>query len=473
MDVTISKKDILWGYVAQFFNLGAGFITLPIVLNRLSTEEIALNYLFITVGTMVALLDFGFAPQFGRNITYVFSGANELKKEGLSDNVGDEINYHLLYCLIKVAKKVYKYMSIIALMLLLTFGTIYVYKITKGFTVVDNILLIWIIFCISIFFGMYFNYLSSLLSGRGLQMEQKKAMMGSRITSILLTYVLLLNGMGLIGVCFSNLISPFVSRWLSLKYFYDDDLKTKLANESASDSEIKELSSVVWYNAKKLGINFVGGYCITQFGIFISGVYLTLSEVSSYGLMLQLVSILSAVSTTYLVTMFPQITSLRVKGDKFLLIKKLSSSFFIYYVLFGTGALLLVLLGPLVLRLIGSNAELPSNTILLIFLFSTLLENNHSQCGTYIASGNNIPFIKSALGSGSLICTGDLLILHFTNLGVLGVVLVQTIVQLGYNNWYWPKWVLNELELSMLDFLKIGFSESRLLLKGFIRSVKL
>ena len=120
MDINISKSDVVWSYIAQFFRIGTGVLTLPLILHMLSTEEIAMNYLMMTIGTMVAMIDFGFAPQFGRNITYVFSGAQQLEKEGLNTDVGNSINYHLLQCLIEVAKKVYGCMSIIVLILLLT-----------------------------------------------------------------------------------------------------------------------------------------------------------------------------------------------------------------------------------------------------------------------------------------------------------------------------------------------------------------
>jgi len=83
MSINLSKKDVVWGYFAQFFSLATGLITLPLILNMLSTEEIAMNYLMITIGSLVSLFDFGFAPQFGRNITYIFSGAQELKKKEL------------------------------------------------------------------------------------------------------------------------------------------------------------------------------------------------------------------------------------------------------------------------------------------------------------------------------------------------------------------------------------------------------
>ena len=76
-EISVTKKDIIWGYLAQFFLVASGLITLPLVLNILSAEEIGMNYLMLTIGSLVSLLDFGFAPQFGRNITYIFSGAQK------------------------------------------------------------------------------------------------------------------------------------------------------------------------------------------------------------------------------------------------------------------------------------------------------------------------------------------------------------------------------------------------------------
>ena len=111
MLVNVSRKDVFWGYFAQFFSIGSGIITLPLVLHMLSEEEIGMNYLMLTLGSLVALFDFGFSPQFGRNVTYIFSGAQELKEEGISVS-SSEINYRLLATMIHTAKYVY-YLSLI------------------------------------------------------------------------------------------------------------------------------------------------------------------------------------------------------------------------------------------------------------------------------------------------------------------------------------------------------------------------
>lgn len=94
MIIEISKKDILWSYIAKFFQVSSGVIILPLVLRLLTAEEIGMNYLMLTVSSIVALLDFGFGPQFGRNFTYVNSGAQSILREGVCKDVNGTINYH-------------------------------------------------------------------------------------------------------------------------------------------------------------------------------------------------------------------------------------------------------------------------------------------------------------------------------------------------------------------------------------------
>ena len=139
MEFKLGKKDLVWGYFAQVFSIASGIIILPIILKLLTPEEIGLNYLMLTVGVLVTLFDFGFAPQFGRNITYIFAGSQNLIKVRVEKNkTGNEINYKLLFVMIQTARFLYKRLSLIILILLLTLGTVYIYKITNGFSSVEN-----------------------------------------------------------------------------------------------------------------------------------------------------------------------------------------------------------------------------------------------------------------------------------------------------------------------------------------------
>lgn len=473
MEINISKRDVIWSYIGQFFNIAAGFITLPFILKMLSTEEIAMNYLMLSVSTLVALMDFGFTPQINRLVSYVYSGAKTLNKEGFSEVKSGEIDYSLLYRLILVTKKIFRRISLITFILLITAGTVYMYSVTDGFSNVANSFVIWVVYLLSIFFSIYYKYYDALLVGRGLVKESKQSVLFSKLFNIALVFVLLFTGMGLLGVCISGLLAPFVGRGLAHHFFYDKDTRNRLSGIQCTKTDEKETFNVIWYNAKKTGINFLGTYCTRQFGLFISGLFLSAPIIASYGLMMQLASIVATIGSTLLNTFLPKIISYRIEGDKQRTIEVFSFTIVIYQLLFIAGSIAIILLGPWALSIIRSNASLPVLHILLIYLVVAFLEENHSNFCIFITTGNTIPFVPAALISGALICLGDFLVLKFTSLGLLGIILVQGIVQLAYNNWHWPKRVLNEYNITLLGFVITGFKEILNYSKTAISSVKI
>ena len=458
--IKITKKDVLWSYFAQIFTVASGLITLPLILKLLSAEEIGMNYLMLSLGALVSLFDFGFTPQFSRNIAYVFTGAQVLQKEGVAVTETSMINYRLLATMIHTAEFVYRRLAFIVFFALLTLGTYYIYYVTKGFTNINNSLIIWILFSIGIFFNIYFSYYNSLLIGKGLIMESKKAMVYSRIVYIILAFVFLFSGLGLLGVVIANFVAPFVSRFISYRYFFTNELNAKINIYTISKNEKLEVFEIVWHNAKKLGLVFLGAYAINKLSIFLAGLYLPLSEIGSYGLMIQLFGLLSMVSGMFFNVFEPRFSSLRTKGDTTALLKEFAFSMNIYYVTFIIGSISLLYLGPYFLSLISSNVTLPSFVIMSLFAVVLFLEGNHSNFATLIVTNNSVPFVTSALVAGFFIGLGDYISLKYTGYGILGLVAVQGIVQISYANWKWPYVVLNEFKINLISFLKLGMEGS-------------
>jgi hypothetical protein len=464
--IEISKKDIIWSYFAQFFSIISGIITLPLILKTLSEDEIGLNYLLVSFGSLVSLFDFGFSSQFGRNVSYIFGGAQSLKKEGvvICENPST-INYRLLATMIHTAKFVYRRIGLIVIAIMLTLGTYYVFKVTNGFISVKNSFVIWITFSFSMFFEIYYSYYSSLLIGKGMIMESRKALVYSRIVYVSLSFLFLYCGLGLFGIVLSNLIAPFVNRLISYNYFFSKEIKLKIEEFSISKVEIEELFKIVWFNSKKLGLVFIAGYAINKFSLFIAGLYLPLSVISSYGLMVQLVSIISTLSGTFFIINQSRFSALRVKGNEKLLLSEFAFTMFIYYFLFILGAIFILFICPVMLNIIGANAKLPSMIILFGYLIVVLLEGNHSNFAGFIVTKNDIPFVKSALIAGFAIVIGDYFSLAYTAHGIMGLLFVQGFAQLVYANWKWPHVVLREFGINFFTFLKIGFIETRVRLR--------
>jgi hypothetical protein len=297
MDININKKDVIWGYIALVFNYGTGFFTLPFILSMLSAEEIGLNYLMLTVTSLISLADFGFSQQFGRNLTYALSGAQNLKKEGLTAQRGNGTNFHLVAVLIQTAKYIYMRLALLVTIGMLTLGTAYIHHVTSGFTTVSHSFIIWLLFSISTFFNFYYKYYTSLLTGSSLIMEYNKSCIYSKLSYLIICLTLLWYGCGLLSVVVANFISPFVGRFYSYKHFYTKQMKEDLKGQVIEEREVKETFSILWYNAKKIGIVFLAQYGIGQSSIFICGLFLSLPEIAAYGLLIQLTdSILCSVA---------------------------------------------------------------------------------------------------------------------------------------------------------------------------------
>ncbi|MEY2921648.1 MAG: hypothetical protein RL108_257 [Bacteroidota bacterium] len=465
--INISKKDVYWGYFAQIFSISSGLITLPLILRSLSADEIGMNYLLLTLGSLVNLFDFGFTAQFSRNIAYVFSGAQVLKKEGVDIIVSSSINYRLLSTMILTAKFLYKRLAFFVFMLLLTFGTWYIYFITNGFQKINYSFQIWAIFSISCFFNIFYSYYSSLLIGKGLIKESNKAFVYSKVVSIALTFLFLYLGLGLLGVVLSNLIGPFVNRYISYHYFFTKDILEKIQCFNISKTEKIELFEILWFNAKRIGLVFIGSYAINKLSIFLAGLFLNLPEIASYGLMIQIFGLLSTCSSVFFSVSQSRFASLRTQNNTKSLLKDFAFTMNIYYLTFFLGAIGISFFGSFFLQLFESSVAIPSSFILVLYAVTLFLEGNHSNFATFIVTKNDVPFVKSSLFAGFFIAFGDYLVLKYTDKGIIGLVAVQFLVQFSYANWKWPLFVCNEFKTTMFEFVKLGFKESLMRFKFY------
>ena len=64
MGIKAKKKDIVWNYIGIFFSMGANFLILPFMLWFLDADSIGLWYVYLSIGGIAALFDFGFNPTF-------------------------------------------------------------------------------------------------------------------------------------------------------------------------------------------------------------------------------------------------------------------------------------------------------------------------------------------------------------------------------------------------------------------------
>ena len=451
------KSTVMWGYMATLMSVFSGIITLPLILKILSPEEVGVNYLFLTISGFVALFDIGFSPQIARNLTFIFSGSQQIVKQGYKEASGD-VNYGLLANLIIESKIIYRRISIAVCFLLIVFGSAYFYTATKDDFAFSYILPIWLFYIFSSTLNMYFFYLTAFMEGRGFVKRSKQIVVGSNLTRIVFVIIFLLSGFRLWSVVLGNFIYVFLYLFFSKKVFWGGGLRAKVLQYHPTKSELGETFNAIWYNAKKTALIYLSGFFINKSNMFFAGIYLSLSDVAALGLLMQFVNLISHLSENYYLVSQPEIISLRVNGERRELIRRFSMTICVYTLMFLIGSLFLIFVIPLLLTLIGSKTELPSVLIVTLYCLVTFLERNHSTFAAFISTGNKVPFLESSLIAAFAIVGFSLLVLKYTSSGILGLVLVQGIVQIVYANWKWPYEVMKELKLSYPKFLLIGFN---------------
>ena len=456
MEVNITKADIISGYVAKGFLLGANVIILPFILRMLSADEIGMNYIMASVAAFVQLADFGFSTQIGRNITYVISGSRQLFKKQIDVARSEEVDYHLLATVIETSKYIYRRISVAVLAIMLTFGTLYMYRATDGFTSVDNSLIIWILYSISTFFNFYYLYFNSLLTGAGKVREGNIATILSKSTYMLICFVLLFTGFGLLSVVIANLVSPFVQRYYSYIKFYDKELREGINDEKVTKEEIRGAFQTLWYNAKRSGINMLGHFVTTQAGTFLCGLFLTLSETAEWGLMLQLYGVVAGFSRSIIMSQMPEYAKCYIRGERKKLLESISDGFVVFLFISLCGILTINVLGPYLLDLIHSNTHLPFSSVMWAYGVQLLLLNNAQNFANIMSSKNHIPSPTATLLTAFAIILLELITLRFLHLGLWGLIISPLVAGMAYTWWKWPQIVLKDLNASYLRLVTIG-----------------
>ena len=454
----IGRKDIAWNVAGTFMRVASGVIVLPIVLSTFPKAEYGLWTIFIYVGTIAALLDFGFSNAFGRNITYIFSGVKELKKKGYVTVPQNDksIDFGLLKSVIVAMKKYYAALAGIFLLLFGIASPFYLPYILQKNNYQGNhqtVWIAWLIYGVLVAYQLYTYYYSSLLTGRGMVKRNQQAIIIGQSVRILVIYVLVLMNFGLIALVIGQFLGDFITRSISRLFFYDKNIRKELAGTAIVNT--KEILRIMFPNAARIGITTLGGLLITKASVPIASLYLPLEMIGSFGITKLMIDLIVSIGGIWFFTFYPKIISCRVNNEftdlKRMYIKGKFSLLFAF-VICGTG---LLLFGNDVLDLINSKTDLLPKTMIIVLLVVYFLESNHVLSAQMLLTKNEVPFAKASIITGIATILLLFLGLKYTYFGIWSMFLAPGIADIVYQNWKWPFEVWKELNISIRDFLKV------------------
>ena len=452
------KGDIIWAYFAQFLTVFSGIIILPFLVRNLESSRLDLYYILLNFTALTFLVDFGFSSQLSRSLTYVLSGGQKILKEGVQQielNSNKPIDYRLVKLIIHSTKRIYLYLGLGITTLLVSIGWIYLRHIFTSI-LIKELILIWTLFILGFFLNVYYYYYNSLLIGCGLIKQSQKVQVSSKLIQLFITFVLLLIGLDIYAVLMGNLALSLSRRILGSKYL-KEKFKTKLSGFHISREEVVKFFKVVWANSKKLGLTTLSAYVLQRSIIFFVGAYFQPGIISSFGVLMQLGILVNTVSGTVMKINFARFTELNsIKSNSG--ISEFSLQIIIYNLLFLIGSIFVIVAVPMIFEYLNFGLRLPEWHICLMYFAILFLEGHHSHFAVYISTMNKIPFVKSALISALVTLGASYIYLQNNNPQLEILILIGGAIQLAYNNWRWPVFVLKEESLTYLQFINKGLN---------------
>lgn len=454
MRIHTNRKDIIWNYLGTFCTLIINILILPLLIKYLDANEVGLWYVFVSIGGITALFDFGFAATLARNITYCLSGASSLKSVGKSSQLSD-VNLELLSEVTGTCKLVYFIIAFIALILMCGVGTPYILYITKNIFL-NNYMYAWIIYTLAIILNLLFFYYTSLLRGAGDIASYNKCVVISRTAQIIVAVVLLINGYGIIAMSISYLVYSLVFRLLTsyiIRINHPIFKKTKI-----NIKQCYETFKIVWHNAWRDGLVSLSNYLTTYGMTIVCSAYLSLSESGIYSISFQITNGVSMLAIIYFNSLQPAMQSNYINNRLEDLRKQYSKATVLYFISYLIVALGVLIIGIPVLKLIRPDYVI-NQLFLSIMLINVLFIQFHCMNASFISNTNRLPYVKAFIISSIASLITVAFVLKEFDFGIWCIPLIQFIIHSLFNNWKWPKYVMDMLQTNIKETFLSGFYE--------------
>lgn len=446
MQIHITNKDALWSHAGTIVSMGSNFFMLPFLVYFLDPDMLGLWYVFMSIGTITSLFDFGFAVTFSRNITYCWSGASELKKEGVVFSDKTEPNYALMKEVLLSSRLTYAIISITALIILGTAGTVYVKYITHNTEGYEPIIS-WLIYAFAIFLNIYYGYYSSFLIGVGAVSQANKNIIYARGAHIILMIVLLFMGTGIIGASSAYLAYGAVFRLLGKYHFYKyENIGENLSRVTSKTSitKLKEVFIIVWHNAWRNGIIAICNYLCSQASVIICSLYMPLYDTGVYSIGVQIATAIANVSKALYGAKQPEIQNAYITSDMARIRSVMKQVVAVFIALFILGVICFITIGMPLLKLVKPDAVVSIPVFLGISVYNIML--GFRDCyASYFACTNRIIYLRAYIIAAVLGVILSFIMMGVFNMGVWGLIASQIISQGCYNVWYWPMKAIREM----------------------------
>lgn len=452
----VFRSAVFWNYLAVALRSGAAIFLLPLALRRLSSDEMGLWYLFMSIAGLANLLDLGFGSSLNRSTSYLWAGASRLMPLGIDRSkdespiaAGATPNYELLSKLIATMRWFYLSLGILLFLVLEFGGGAWIWSQSTSLEHASSIRGAWAVFAFGCALNTIGNFWPTLLTGINGVREAQKVFLVSLVANYVFSIGGLLAGWGLWALVAGQVSMGLISRFLGRICFL------KLAGTHLDYRHHKpdrQLLRTLWPTSWRLAAITIGLYFLVQANTFLTSVFMDLSTTARYGLSLQVVLFLSQITCVWVMIKMPLISQLRGRHE----LEEIQQQFIprVRVFLFGylAGAVGLYFMGDwLLTNIVGAKTHLLPKPQLLVLIVVIGLESHTALYRELVQTANLNPFVKPILLSA--LVSVLLAMVLAPQIGIWGILIAPGVAQLCFNNWWIVVTGIRSLEMTGSEYV--------------------
>ncbi|MEO8044791.1 MAG: O-unit flippase-like protein [Spartobacteria bacterium] len=446
---------VAWSFVFTAIRAGGNLLVLPLMLHKLTPEDLGLWYVFLSLGGMASLVDFGFYPTMSRVTAYLWAGAEEIQGTGVAtvpraEDAARAPNYRLLADLVKTMQIYYRGIGILITGLMGIFGSLWIMHKAHSLPDARLVLWAWLLFLAGIFVNITSGMWHPLLSGiNQVRLNQQVFVIGLIVNYLTIAIGLLL-GAGLFAPVAGFFLMGAISRGAA-RYKFNQFTEAKEHAPTARWSA--KLLRGLWPTAWRTGIVTLGIFGTLNLGTLICSAFLGLKAAASYGLSMQLVLAAVAIAASFFAVKLPIIAQMHALGK----VREIGNLVFprmrwFWAVYIGLAVFTIVFGERVIHGWFHSKTPLLSTPLLIGLFIVTGLEGHHGLFRELAVTAHRNPFAAPVVVSGILIVLFSLLLVP--RIGLWGLIVVPGIIQLSFNNWWTVLVGLRSMGSSTSDYLR-------------------
>jgi hypothetical protein len=417
--------------------LASGLLLLPLLVKKLPTNDLGMYYIFLSLAAIANLVDFGFANTIGRAIAYALGGARELKMQGVApaeQSAAAQPNYPLVWHLLHVTRVLFRYLTILACLLVGSIGTYVVWMHAAKTASPTVTWLAWTATLVAAVWEIYAGWWSYVLGAMNQVVLGNRLAVLAYATRLLLASVLLLAGAGLVSVPLASFVSTLLQRALTRRACM------RLLDQTPRPEtpvNVRGLLATIWPNTWRQGMAVLGRYLSDSMNPLICLGLFGLAANAQYGLSVQIIALCQGIAAAWWNVKMPLVLQFRARHDLAAIRQTVAPRIWLQAITFVLLAGVAVLFGQHILQWMGSNKLLLPPGWMALLALNAFLDVHFMFWTALIGTENRAPYVWPAVITNICSLLTVILLARFTSLGLGSLILGPLLTGCAFNYWYW------------------------------------